>query len=483
MSDQRRTTTDRDTERRVADWLAHGPDRLPEYILQDVIQQTAVTRQARRRRLGRWRDRDEGVGRTASEWLPGEGRTGNLLMSLAGLTALLAVLALSVGFARTSPMSPAAGGSDLVVAADGSGDHTTIAEAIAAADPGAVVAIRPGWYEGSVVVDKDIHLLGDGAPDDVIIVAPAGAMEPDCCGAEVERPYALLLQAGDVSVTDLTIETPAGSTGIAATSGNPLIERVSIVQRGPDSPADDGHYSMGFYGPTTPTVRDSTWDSYVAVRDGAAPTFEGNTVSLGGLSIDGPGVSIVQGNTFVDGAWVNTTNAVSTVTGNTFIDGDVSADVGSDIEVRGNTFRQERSSSKDAVIAIRDSRTRAVIEDNTVESVTRGVSISAGASASVSGNDIESASTGIVVSGTGDVTVQGNTIRGPGAGIVVVTSAMPTITGNTIAVGGTGISVAGGAAPVIDHNSVCSDDVPIHLWAGASPELGANELCGAGQAG
>lgn len=498
MSARQGARPDPDTERRVSDWLAHGPEYLPDYVLQEVLQQTAVTPQVRRRLLGRWLDRDEGVGRAADEpdEPPGVHGSGYLLLSLAGVVAAFVLLVSVGGFLDSEPPSSAGAERGLVVASDGSGRFRTIQEAIGAAAPGDVVRVRPGRYEGPVTVDKDLSLVGDGARASIVIAVPSSSDLPALSSREVERPQALLLEGATVTVSDLTIEAPIGGTGIEVTAGSPLIERVSITRPGSDAaPGDEDddsdasyyshedYYSMGFYGRTTPIVRDSEWDSYVAVRGGASATFEGNTVSQGGLSIDGPGSTRVSGNDFIDGAWVNTTGALATVTGNAFIDGHVSADVGSDIEISDNSFRSGPTDGVEAAIAVRDGQTRAVIAGNVIERAPMGVSIAVDASATVSGNEIDSTATGVLVSGTGDVVLQDNTISGEGTGIEVMSSAAPTISGNTVAVDGTGIFVAFGAAPTISDNSVCASEAAIELTDGARPELGTNEVCGGGSPG
>lgn len=479
MSGRPGTSPEHDTERRVSEWLTHGPDELPEYVLQDVIRLTAVTPQAKRRFLGRWLDRDEGVGEAG--YTDGHGR-GRVLLALAGAAAALALVALAVPLVAPYRDVPAVGG-ELVVDANGSSAFLTIQDAVAAAEPGAVVRVRAGRYEGPVVVDKDLSLVGDGEQGVVVITAPAAAgaaheAASGWDGSELDRGHVLWLQDGMVTVSDLTIETPRDGTGLEATGGSPRIERVSITQTGRDVPAEDTIYAMGFYGPVQPVVRESEWAGYVAVRDGAAPTFEANTVSRGGLSLDGPGVSTVRSNTFVDGAWVNTSAAVSTVEGNTFDGGNVSADSGSEIVVRHNTFRGLLAAEGDFAIEVRDVGTRALVAGNVVEDAGRGVWIGGGAVAQVSDNDLGTSVTGINLSSSLDVVLEGNTVTGEGAGIVIVSSGSPTITGNTVEVSGRGIVISGSGSPVIDANAVCGAEADIQVWEGATPDLGRNDLCG-----
>ncbi len=56
-------------------------------------------------------------------------------------------------------------------------DHTTITEAIAAARPGERILVRKGIYEGGLVIDKPLEMVGDGQPGDVEVRA-SGTNDP-----------------------------------------------------------------------------------------------------------------------------------------------------------------------------------------------------------------------------------------------------------------------------------------------------------------
>jgi len=57
-----------------------------------------------------------------------------------------------------------------VVSADGRGDFASIGEAIKNAADNTRLLIRPGIYRESIVVDKNVELVGDGETEDVLIV-------------------------------------------------------------------------------------------------------------------------------------------------------------------------------------------------------------------------------------------------------------------------------------------------------------------------
>ena len=51
------------------------------------------------------------------------------------------------------------------------GDHTTITEAIEAANPGDRILVRPGLYQEGFVIEKPLEIIGDGNPGDVVVQA------------------------------------------------------------------------------------------------------------------------------------------------------------------------------------------------------------------------------------------------------------------------------------------------------------------------
>jgi parallel beta-helix repeat protein len=59
----------------------------------------------------------------------------------------------------------------LVVDALCRGHHTTITQALAAAKPGTKILVRPGLYKESIMIDKPVEIIGDGAPGEVVIEA------------------------------------------------------------------------------------------------------------------------------------------------------------------------------------------------------------------------------------------------------------------------------------------------------------------------
>ena len=63
----------------------------------------------------------------------------------------------------------------IVVSADGGGDFASIGEALKAAAPGARILVRPGLYEESIVIDKQVEIAGDGPVERIIVRGTAAS--------------------------------------------------------------------------------------------------------------------------------------------------------------------------------------------------------------------------------------------------------------------------------------------------------------------
>ncbi|MBR0956901.1 right-handed parallel beta-helix repeat-containing protein [Bradyrhizobium japonicum] len=59
----------------------------------------------------------------------------------------------------------------LVVDALHRGDHSSLAGALAAAESGYRILVRPGLYREAVIIDKAVEIIGDGEPGEVVIEA------------------------------------------------------------------------------------------------------------------------------------------------------------------------------------------------------------------------------------------------------------------------------------------------------------------------
>ena len=105
-------------------------------------------------------------------------------------TLLIGAVIAGAGIAGTRHL--AADGT-IVVDQSGGGDYRTIAEAVAAADDGDIVLVRPGTYVEAVTIDEDITLRGDGPLGDIVITAPEGGPTSPIGSEGAVEPYAVLI--------------------------------------------------------------------------------------------------------------------------------------------------------------------------------------------------------------------------------------------------------------------------------------------------
>jgi parallel beta-helix repeat protein len=108
----------------------------------------------------------------------------------------------------------------LVVSADNSGDFVSISEAIKAAADGATILVRPGLYEESLTISKQIEIVGDGAVKDIVV----RSRNESCVSMLSER----------AAIKNLTLQSAAGKSGeqvfgVDVQSGELLLENCDVT--------------------------------------------------------------------------------------------------------------------------------------------------------------------------------------------------------------------------------------------------------------
>jgi hypothetical protein len=96
---------------------------------------------------------------------------------------------------------------DLIVDARGHGYYRTISEAVANAQPGTRIKVRPGLYNEQVILDKPVEVIGDGRVEDIVLIYRDGPCT--------------IVRARDVSLHGLTLST-LDSVGIGE-EPNPVV--------------------------------------------------------------------------------------------------------------------------------------------------------------------------------------------------------------------------------------------------------------------
>ena len=454
--------TNTEVDRIVQDWLE---DRVVEPrldVLRDVISQVPTTPQTRARFLGRRFDRGGGVrrGTDAHDHPSDNNRRNRFMFSATGLVAAFAVLALSVSVVNTDPAPPGAAASTHTVAANGSGDFTTIGAAVDAASDGDTIMIKPGTYSEAVTIHRDITLAGDGAREDIVLIAPADGPTTDfgkILGPNKLDTYAVNLVDSDATLTGLTLTGP--DTAIVVHAGAPTLAGLAFDKAGMEYTGAGGlaasHPALAITAGASPTVRGSTFSGggNIYVSDLSEPHIEDNV--LVGAEIFGSfgDDAVIRGNVLT-GAGITSVDASSVLIEGNTIEGVEGAAIGegpspgNQMTVRGNTIRDSRVG-----VQVTRRSTTAVI-DNEIIGGFIAVSLS-DADATVEGNTISDVSSGIIVFGSGAPRLMDNTVDAVITGIDVGAGTSPTVDGNTVCGGASSIKVHGTATPTMGENTTC----------------------------
>ena len=442
-------------------------------LLRDSLDNTATTPQTRRRFMGRWLDRDEGARRgTADHDHPPPGdRRSRLMYSATAVTAAVAIAALAVNVIDTTPTQPSAGAvTTHVVAADDSGDFSTIAEAVAAAAEGDTVLVRPGTYVEAIVIDKDITLAGDGPREDIVISAPEDGPTVDF-GMGVQRfewPYTLLVDDTQADVRELTFA--GAETAVVVDGGSPSLSDLIF---------DGNEFGLLIESGSTATVTENlmTGGGGIELADYSEPVIEGN-VLRGGPSIVG---SMGDGGVVRDNVLTDPVNGIGL--------GGIGVDEPTNALIERNTITGASGYAISTSTLL--GAGAPVIRENTISGSRNGIQVGAlsgdagsadggsdvaTAQPLVSGNDISAELVAISVSWT-DAEVVDNTVHDSFNGIVLFGGGSPELMGNEVAVDGYGIDIGANTSPSVDGNSVCGGNGSIKIHDDSTPSMGENATC------
>ena len=219
-------------------------------------------------------------------------------------TLLLALMVAGAGIAGSRLL--AADGT-IVVAQDGSGTTTTITEAVAMAEDGNTILVRPGTYDESIVLDKDVTIRGDGDRDDVIVELsvelPTGG---DWDGTDPDLPIAFLLETSDAKLENLTLRGELSR--IVINGGTPelrdlFLDGVGIVYLAPRFAVSGLHV----YGGSDAMIADNQLTDTDMIIQDSSPTLLRNELIVGALLVHvgeeelRPTEPIIRGNT-IDGS-------------------------------------------------------------------------------------------------------------------------------------------------------------------------------------
>jgi len=461
--------SDERTERSIRVWLTEGRPPLADRDSQinDVLGRLDETPQTRARFLGRWFDRGTGARRRtgAHDHPPDYTRRNRLMLSATGITAAIAILAIGTSVYDITPApSASGGGATHNVAADGSGDFTTISDAVAAAANGDTILVAPGRYTEAIVIDGDLTLRGDGPREDIVLMAPEDgptwtvqALE----GRTFDEPYAVALDESDATIEGLTLEGQGASLvihgGAPAVSGL-LFDGVGIPYEGFGSNDYSGNAINIDAGSTAQILDNSLAGGPIGVFGGSEPTIANNHLDGGGhiWGQFGDGANIV-GNE-IDGALVAAINLITPtgmlIEGNTIV-----GTVGSGIS--GGNYTPG---------------TQPRVVGNVISGVRTGIQMGEGSVPMIEGNDVSGTLIAIALTES-DATVKGNTISDTWTGINLFGGGDAVIAGNSIDAAGHAIDIGHGVVAAVTANDVCGGVVSIAVNDAATAALTDNLIC------
>ena len=203
---------------------------------------------------------------------------------------LLLALALAAGFVAGSrllalPMT-------IIVAADGTGDASTLGEGVAMSTDGDRILVQPGTYLEVVTITQDVDIRGDGPIESIVIRAPDDGPSIQT-GTLAGRPvadqrYAILIDGADPILTGLTFQ--GEDSAVVAVGGAPTIERNHFERVGPERPHEPvpGKNAIVVSSDSRATIRSNRIvdSGPIASFDLSKPLIEGNTLT-GGAHIMG----------------------------------------------------------------------------------------------------------------------------------------------------------------------------------------------------
>jgi F-box protein 11 len=155
------------------------------------------------------------------------------------------------------------------------GDHLTISSALAAAQPGDRIVVRPGLYREGLVIEKPVQIIGDGPAAEVVVAATG--------------QDAILFKAAVGRVANLTLHQLGGGEwdGVDITQGRLELEDCDI--------SSEGRVGAGIHGGADPRIRRCRVQNCkiagVYVYDRGRGTLEDNEIFGNGFS----GVGIATG--------------------------------------------------------------------------------------------------------------------------------------------------------------------------------------------
>ena len=134
------------------------------------------------------------------------------------------------GWVLLQPAAPAAPADGLVVSPDG--PCKSLAAALAAAAPGAVIRVRPGKYrEAALLLDKPVQIIGDAPSREILIRCPKAIVvrAPGVCWKRLRFDAALDVVEGEATVEDCAFDSLAAACVTVSGAAGLLLKRCRLT--------------------------------------------------------------------------------------------------------------------------------------------------------------------------------------------------------------------------------------------------------------
>jgi parallel beta-helix repeat protein len=346
-------------------------------------------------------------------------------------TLLAAVMLVGATFAGAQIL---AADGPIVVDQSGGGTVTTITEAVAMAEDGDEILVRPGTYAEEVVIESDIKLRGDGPVEEIVI--------------ELADAVLIALTDSNAEIANLTLSGGEFTQGMTVAGGAPTIS--GVVFDGTGRP---------FNGSPCFSGRENCGGGSLAIDGGEAQVLDSYFIGGGEVSVESGANVLFDGNELIDGPHIYL------------------ADAGTDTVVRGNEIIGALSRG----IGV-SSPGAFLIEDNRISGAARiGIRVGKNSGADgyepvVMNNTIEGTNIGIEVRRGGAPQIEGNTLSGNRVGIDA-SNALGTYASNVITVNERGL-ILSDKSPIIDGNTIRDNEVGLVAHGSeTTPVMTGNTIC------
>jgi hypothetical protein len=388
---------ERDFEQRVVSVFdGTAPSRGPDDLLEEVFSVTGSTR-PRPRWLVRLTEKPM---RYDSVLVSGSPTARTAMLLAATMLLVLALAGVAIAGAQLLGR-----GETYVVTADGSGDFTTITEALAAAVDGDTVLVRPGTYQEDLVIRHDITVRGDGPRDEVVIDAPGAGLRTIVgrgTPGETGLPVGVDLQLSNATLEGLALRGDRPLVAIRVIGGAPTLRDLEVAIDDPDGVSP----SMLLVGGSATSLADVRLDGRVVVTEASSMTLADSELSAP-VEASGPGWMTITGNRFLSGSGlVATDGARGQVSGNAFEASAIIIESASELAVHENSLRDVTGTA----LTVSHDGTNADIRGNVIRGSSTGVAIGPQTVVSLIDNTICGNETDIFESSSAEAEIHDNDI-------------------------------------------------------------------------